>query len=95
MCNEVNAFIASANLNIRVNRFAITIDLLLYFFYHNVSYFMYIYISAEISTIKKIANIISIEIIDTNESTRNFVLSWWQWLIIFIENLTNYTKYVM
>ena len=54
-----------------------------------------IYISAEISTIKKIANIISIEIIDTNESTRNFVLSWWQWLIILIENLTNYTKYVM
>lgn len=71
ICNEVNAFIASANLDI--NRFAITIDLLLYFFYRNVPYF--IYISTEISTIEKIANIISIEIINTNESTRNFVLS--------------------
>lgn len=72
ICNEVNVFIASANLDIRVNRFAITIDLLSYFFYHNVPYFIYIY--AEISTTEKIANIISIEIIDTNESTRNFVL---------------------
>lgn len=73
ICNEVNAFIASANLDIRVNRFAITIDLLLYFFYRNVPYF--IYISTEISTIEKIANIISIKIMNTNESTRNFVLS--------------------
>lgn len=75
ICNEVNAFIASANLDIRVNKFAITIDLLLYFFYRNVPYFIYIYISTEISTLEKIANIISIEIINTNELTRNFVLS--------------------